>query len=151
MNIQIVTPQQQSALTGNDITADRYRAILCRLGHRVRVTTAYDGAPCDVLVAPAQLALRLDELDLATRLPSLRNVIGLWRTPEQVGSSASWSAKQATLTDVYLFGEAGLFGARRTAEDGSAADTVRKIHAAVLEACAGDLDDDATAVCLAVS
>ena len=76
---------------------------------------------CGTLIAPAQLALRLDELDLATRLPSLRNVIGLWRTPEQVGSSACWSAQQATLTDVYLFGEAGLFGARRIAEDGSPA------------------------------
>jgi AMP-binding enzyme len=76
---------------------------------------------CDTLIAPAQLALRLDELDLAGRLPSLRNVIGLWRTPEQVGSSAGWSARQATLTDVYLFGEVGLFGARRIAEDGSPA------------------------------
>jgi hypothetical protein len=76
---------------------------------------------CDTLIAPAQLALRLDELDLAGRLPSLRNVIGLWRTPEQVGASACWSARQATLTDVYLFGEAGLFGARRIAEDGTPA------------------------------
>jgi hypothetical protein len=76
---------------------------------------------CDTLIAPAQLALRLDELDLASRLPSLRNVIGLWRTPEQVTASACWSAQPATLTDVYLFGEAGLFGARRIAEDGSPA------------------------------
>ncbi|SDK23811.1 MULTISPECIES: AMP-binding protein [Bradyrhizobium] len=76
---------------------------------------------CDTLIVPAQLALRLDELDLAARMPSLRNVIGLWRAPEQVASSASWSARRATLTDVYLFGEAGLFGARRTAEDGSPA------------------------------
>ena len=76
---------------------------------------------CGTLIAPAQLTLRLDELDLAARLPCLRNVIGLWRTPEQVGTSASWSAQQATLTDVYLFGEAGLFGARRIAEDGSPA------------------------------
>src|SRR6185436_6619030 len=76
---------------------------------------------CDTLIAPAQLALRLDEMDLAVRMPSLRNVVGLWRTPEQVGSSACWAARQATLTDVYLFGEAGLFGARRIAEDGSPA------------------------------
>ena len=68
---------------------------------------------CDTLVAPAQLALRLDELDLPSRLPKLRNVIGLWRAPEQVASSAILSARQASLTDVYLFGEAGLFGARR--------------------------------------
>jgi hypothetical protein len=51
----------------------------------------------------------------------LRNVIGLWRAPEQVMSSAAWSARQATLTDLYLFGEAGLFGARRIADDGSPA------------------------------
>jgi hypothetical protein len=74
---------------------------------------------CDTLIAPAQLALRLDQQDLTARLPGLRNVIGLWRAPEQVASSAPWTAKRATLTDVYLFGEAGLFGARRTAADGS--------------------------------
>jgi hypothetical protein len=44
---------------------------------------------CDTLVAPAQLALRLDALDLAACLPSLRNVIGLWRAPEQVAFDAS--------------------------------------------------------------
>lgn len=68
---------------------------------------------CDVLIAPAQLALRLGDSDLEARLPSLRNVIGLWRAPEQVAASEPWTAGQATLTDVYLFGEAGLFGARR--------------------------------------
>jgi hypothetical protein len=75
---------------------------------------------CDTLIAPAQLALRLDELDLAARLPSLRNVVGLWRAPEQVVSSPSWMARQASMTDVYLFGEAGLFAARR-GEDGTPA------------------------------
>ena len=70
-------------------------------------------ASSDTLVAPAQLALRLDEMDLPARMPSLRNVIGLWRTPEQIASSASWSARTARLTDVYLFGETGMFGARR--------------------------------------
>jgi hypothetical protein len=71
---------------------------------------------CETLVAPAQLALRLAEIDLAQRLPRLRNVIGLWRAPEQVASSSLWTAEQATLTDVYLFGEAGLFSARRAAD-----------------------------------
>ena len=64
---------------------------------------------CDTLVAPAQLALRLDETELSTRMPRLHNVIGLWRSPEQTASSASWSARTANLTDVYLFGEAGMF------------------------------------------
>jgi AMP-binding enzyme len=76
---------------------------------------------CDTLVAPAPLALRLDELDLASHLSSLRNVIGMWRAPEQVVSSANWTAQEVSLTDAYLFGEAGLFGARRPAEDGAPA------------------------------
>src|SRR5215470_4393279 len=33
---------------------------------------------CDTLVAPAPLALRLDETDLSARKPSLRNIIGMW-------------------------------------------------------------------------
>jgi hypothetical protein len=72
---------------------------------------------CETLVAPAQLAFKLDELDLASRLPSLHNVIGLWRSPEQVASSPPWASRQASLTDAYLFGEAGLFAALRV-EDG---------------------------------
>ena len=36
-------------------------------------------------------------------------------------SSAAWSAQHARLTDVYLFGEAGLFGARRGSDGAPAA------------------------------
>ena len=75
---------------------------------------------CDVLVAPAPLAIRLAQSGMPSRLPMLRQTIGLWRAPEEVGSSPSWLAEHATLTDVYLFGEAGLFAARRSA-DGTAA------------------------------
>jgi hypothetical protein len=71
---------------------------------------------CETLIAPAQLALRLAEIDMPSRLPTLRDVIGLWRAPEQVASSPLWTAEHASLTDVYLFGEAGLFSARRTAD-----------------------------------
>lgn len=71
---------------------------------------------CDTLIAPAQLVLLLAENDMAARLPTLRNVLGLWRAPEQVASSPVWTAKQVSLTDVYLFGEAALFGARRAAD-----------------------------------
>jgi hypothetical protein len=84
---------------------------------------------CDMLIAPAQLALRLDEIDMASRLPTLRKVIGLWRAPEQVASSPLWTARHAVLTDVYLFGEAGLFGARRTA-DGAPAPILPGPHGA---------------------
>jgi hypothetical protein len=67
---------------------------------------------CDVLIAPAPLALRLAEAGM----PALRHVIGLWRAPEQVASSPAWPAEQATLTDIYLFGEAGLLAACRTGD-----------------------------------
>jgi hypothetical protein len=84
---------------------------------------------CDTLIAPAQLALRLSEIDLPSRLPTLRNVAGLWRAPEQVASSPPWPSGQVTLTDVYLFGEAGLFGARRK-DDGAAAAILPGLHSA---------------------
>src|SRR5437762_13242713 len=58
---------------------------------------------CDTLIAPAQLALLLAEIDMPSRLPTLRNVIGLWRAPEQVASSPLWITEQAVLTDIYLF------------------------------------------------
>lgn len=88
---------------------------------------------CDTLIVPAPLALRLDELGLDARLPSLRNVIGLWRAPEQVASSPAWMAQRASLTDAYLFGEAGLFGARRAAEDGAPAPVKPGPHGAPRE------------------
>jgi hypothetical protein len=71
---------------------------------------------CNTLIAPAQMALRLAEIDLPSHLPTLRQVVGLWRAPEQVASSPLWPTAHAALTDVYLFGEAGLFGARRGAD-----------------------------------
>jgi serine phosphatase RsbU (regulator of sigma subunit) len=45
----------------------------------------------------------------------------------------------------------GVTEAALLSERGTAADTVRKVHSAVLEATGGDLDDDATAVCLSVN
>jgi hypothetical protein len=71
---------------------------------------------CDVLMAPAPLALRLAEAGTLSRMPALRHVIALWRAPEQVASSPAWPTELIALTDVYLFGEAGLFGARRAAD-----------------------------------
>jgi hypothetical protein len=97
---------------------------------------------CDTLVVPAQLALRLDEAGLAARLPSLRNVIGLWRTPEQVTSSPPWTTQDVSMTDVYLFGEAGLFGARRTAEDGTAGLVKPGLHGAPREAVGSSISGE---------
>ena len=45
----------------------------------------------------------------------------------------------------------GVIAAAKRSEHQTAADTVRKVHTAVLEAAGADLQDDATAVCLSVS
>jgi len=75
---------------------------------------------CDTLIAPAELALRMSESSAIDAQPSLRHVIGLWRTPERVAASPDWKAKSAALTDVYLFAEMGLFALNRQ-NDGAAA------------------------------
>lgn len=72
---------------------------------------------CTALIAPAALTQRLAAAEAMARLPALRHVIALWRAPEQVAASDAWSVPKVALTDIYLFGEAGLFGATR-GEDG---------------------------------
>ncbi|MCP9626785.1 acyl--CoA ligase [Rhodopseudomonas palustris] len=84
---------------------------------------------CDTLVAPAPLALRLGDAGLPARAPTLRSVIGMWRAPEQVAASTAWTGAPTGFTDIYLFGEAGLFGARRGA-DGAAVPILPGPHTA---------------------
>jgi putative glycosyltransferase (TIGR04348 family) len=49
--ILIVTPAPAGSRHGNRMTARRWAGLLRALGHRVRITRAYAGQPCDVLVA----------------------------------------------------------------------------------------------------
>lgn len=49
--LQIVTPSLEGVQNGNELTAVRYANHLRRLGYRVRLDTAYDGAPVDALIA----------------------------------------------------------------------------------------------------
>jgi hypothetical protein len=74
---------------------------------------------CELLIAPAPLALRLGEAGAFAESLSLKQVIGFWRTPEQVAASAPWTGAQR-FSDLYAFGEAGLFALPRDA-DGAAA------------------------------
>lgn len=74
---------------------------------------------CEMLIAPAPLALRLSEAGAFADAASLTQVIGFWRTPEQVASSAAWTGRQR-FNDLYAFGEAGLFAVPRDT-DGAAA------------------------------
>ena len=75
---------------------------------------------CETLIAPAPLALRLGEAGaFADAASSLQQVIGLWRTAEQVASSNTWNGP-ARFSDLYAFGEAGLFALPRDADGGAA-------------------------------
>ena len=51
MRIQIVTPAPPGTQHGNRVTALRWARILRELGHRVRLSQAYEGEPFDLLVA----------------------------------------------------------------------------------------------------
>lgn len=51
MKIGIVTPAPPRSRYGNRVTAVRWARILKKLGHQVRITQAYQGEPCDLLVA----------------------------------------------------------------------------------------------------
>jgi putative glycosyltransferase (TIGR04348 family) len=51
MRIQIVTPKSDAVGSGNDVTARRWARLLGELGHRVRLSSAYTGGDCDLLVA----------------------------------------------------------------------------------------------------
>lgn len=51
MNIHLVTPAMGSVRNGNSITAQRWARILKSQGHRVDTKQAYEGRPCDVLIA----------------------------------------------------------------------------------------------------
>ena len=51
MKIQLVTPAPLNINNGNKITALRWATLLKKLGHHVRVRQAYDGKPCDILIA----------------------------------------------------------------------------------------------------
>jgi len=51
LSIEIVTPAPRGSLAGNRVTARRWAAILRDMGHRVRLSTAYESSRPDVLVA----------------------------------------------------------------------------------------------------
>jgi putative glycosyltransferase (TIGR04348 family) len=50
MRVRLVTPAPRGSRAGNRASANRWAAILRRLGHRVQVSTDYDGEPADLMV-----------------------------------------------------------------------------------------------------
>lgn len=66
------------------------------------------------LVVPGLVAFHLADAD-ALPPQSPRAVIAAWRAPEQLVMSPAWREMQTLITDVSIFGEAGLIPARRGA------------------------------------
>ena len=50
MNIRLITPAPRGSRAGNRASANRWAAILRRLGHRVKVSTDYHGESADLMV-----------------------------------------------------------------------------------------------------
>jgi hypothetical protein len=70
---------------------------------------------CDTVILPGAMAGRLAEAGLLADSDGLRKVIAMWRAPERLPAGTGWRDKQVALIDVPVFGEAGLFAARRGA------------------------------------
>jgi putative glycosyltransferase (TIGR04348 family) len=51
VRIQLITPLPLELNNGNKITAVRWAQILRKLGHLVKISQAYEGRPCDLLIA----------------------------------------------------------------------------------------------------
>jgi len=102
--------------------------------------------------------LRADQEAERLRVPEGRGLGGRSspKPTEQSFSLAPGDRLVMVSDGVVVEGKAGLgidgvIEAALRSERGTAADTVRKIHTVVLDASGGDLQDDATVVCLSVS
>ncbi len=67
---------------------------------------------CGAVVLPGALALSLAETG-AFAVDSPAGVIAAWRSLERLAASAAWREADVRLTDVSIFGEAGMVPARR--------------------------------------
>ncbi len=51
MKISLITPAKKYSRNGNRTSAKRWAGFLREQGHKVKITTNYDGSPCDVMIA----------------------------------------------------------------------------------------------------
>jgi hypothetical protein len=70
---------------------------------------------CDTIILPGGMIARLAQAGLLDAGDGLRNVIAMWRAPERLPACPAWREQKISLIDVPVFGEAGLFAARRDA------------------------------------
>jgi hypothetical protein len=72
-----------------------------------------ESVPFDTVVVPGPLAAQLAETDHLLVRDRLSHVIGVWRAPERLARALPWRAAKVRMTDVQVFGEAGLLAACR--------------------------------------
>ncbi|MFA6267563.1 MAG: class I adenylate-forming enzyme family protein [Pseudolabrys sp.] len=77
-----------------------------------RQTRAFVNTSINTAILPGPA---LGALAAAGHLDGLKNLVALWRSPEQLGSSPAWRG-QARLADVSCFGELGVIVAPRDAD-----------------------------------
>jgi putative glycosyltransferase (TIGR04348 family) len=80
MRILITAPASKSRWSGNRTTARRWRALLVRLGHRVRLAAGYSGGDYDVLVALHARKGAAGVLRFKRRFPDRKVVVALTGT-----------------------------------------------------------------------
>lgn len=68
---------------------------------------------CNMVVAPAPLALRLADTDAFKGRGGVRTVVAAWRAPERMTAIVPWRDPAVGLVDVAVFGETAVIAARR--------------------------------------
>jgi putative glycosyltransferase (TIGR04348 family) len=80
VRIVVVTPARRGSHAGNRVTALRWAAHLRALGHRTAVADAWEGQPCDVLVALHATKSHASIARYRERRPAAPLVVGLGGT-----------------------------------------------------------------------
>ena len=94
-HIAIVTPARAGTRNGNRHTAQRWAAHLRAAGHRVSVGTAWDGRPCDLLLALHAHRSHPSIVAYRKRFPSAPLVVALTGTDLYRDLPASRKAQQS--------------------------------------------------------
>jgi non-ribosomal peptide synthetase component E (peptide arylation enzyme) len=77
------------------------------------LTDQYRSMAPDAAIVPGPLVAHFAEAGYFAAHTGLRHVLGVWRAPERLPRAPAWRNAEVGLTDIQVFGEAGLIPARR--------------------------------------